>query len=80
MSKLAERLTTLKSLPALPTTVISLVRSLTGSTSGASDFEDIIKTDAALSAAVLKFANSAAQGLLPGSPGGAVSLGPGSSR
>ncbi len=61
MSKLAERLSTLKSLPALPQTVIRLLRSLSGSTSDASDLEDIIKTDSALSATVLKFANAAAQ-------------------
>lgn len=62
MSKLQDKLQTLKSLPALPTTIVRLIRSLTGGTSGATDLEKIIKTDEALSAAVLKIANSAAHG------------------
>ncbi|MHC4515205.1 MAG: HDOD domain-containing protein [Planctomycetota bacterium] len=62
MTKLQEKLKTLSSLPALPTTVTRLIRSLSGTTSGASDLEEIIKTDEALSAAVLKFANSVAHG------------------
>ncbi len=64
MIELQKRLQNLKSLPALPTTVVRLIRGLSGSTSGASDIEEIIKTDEALSAAVLKFANSAARGAL----------------
>jgi HD-like signal output (HDOD) protein len=59
---LQKRLQTLNSLPPLPSTVIRLIRGLSGGTSGAGDLEEIIKTDEALSAAVLKFANSAARG------------------
>lgn len=62
VSTLQKKLQTLKSLPALPTTVVRLIRSLSGSSSGATDLEQIIKTDEALSAAVLKIANSVVHG------------------
>jgi HD-like signal output (HDOD) protein len=59
---LRERLQSVKNLPALPTTVMRLIRGLGGGGLSAEELEAIVKTDEAISAVVLRMANSASQG------------------
>lgn len=62
MASLKARLEEIESLPALPSTVVRLIRGLSDNNVSAEELESIIKTDEAISAIVLRVANSAAQG------------------
>lgn len=62
MTTLREQLEGIKSLPALPSTVVRLIRGLGGQGLSAEELESIVKTDEAISAVVLRMANSAQQG------------------
>ena len=66
MVDIRARLRELRDLPALPTTVMRLIRGLNGEGLNAEELEAIVRTDEAISAAVLRLANSAGQGQTAG--------------
>lgn len=66
MVDIGDRLSELQDLPALPTTVTRLIRGLNGEGLNAEELEAIVRTDEAISAAVLRLANSASQGQTTG--------------
>lgn len=62
MAALTDRLRRLRTLPAMPATVVRLVHALNNGELPVAELERIVRTDQAISAAVLRAANSALEG------------------